>query len=1004
MRRSRIGTRLFHALSLVVIFVLVSQPIAVAARPLPASAPSPLDTLASSGDLYLTNASLASSHSAELAVALDRIQSTPLDKVPEEEITAARQTAWQTAEAAATALGTVDSLADTIELLADGASPALDLAQAASQGLPEETRAYLQSVSGLTEEQVADVETDIHDTVSVRQSIAQNGLPAEYVDQLTQAGFTSAEIDAIANALGSRGLGNTNITTRLAQFRASRDELASARTRALFASIHLLGRQVASRQVQGIQPEEVSQEELQELATDEMRLLIHVAHIDQMWGQDPNLDVGEGDWWFIERYATRMSERLEALILKTHNRALVVDLLIAMQVRTLALSARAGDAAYVKAELDGLAGLLEHQLETVGFVSSQQDTDNLVSTWLVRVSGKPVLREQVWWPVSAGQRERIVQTNQARLSHGKTLNALMLAGQVEEYNENNNRMTLIFAGGLPYGDALAADIAPAVFGILDQVNLENVGDWLYAILTGDTDNPLLLAASAGLSMLPILGLVPDLYSLMADPSTWVKALSLFGIVSGLVEGFTFVTGIAPISLGAAISKGASSVLRGLYHVGQFVASARPVLDGLNLRQAFELACQLVDVAARGIKVSVNTIEEAIAALNNIFKQGMTLWNDFCAFVTRVKIEGLIRLGFDDGAWLVGGVIGRGMKLSDEAIESIKDITNNLSKRGISLSNDAADGLGIFGKELKKSQLDRLIQGVEAYCTSTAKQFSGARFKLSPSALNSSGDCIKGILETAKRQNLNPDTLKKLADQIDCADLGGVLGKGLKESSQAVSNTLDIFETLSLYKWSKESLDAMFRFGKTAGNDEVLRNLLTRMSETEATTINEQIVEIVKRLDWDAPIKALILEPEPVRNGVIEILRKMYGGNYGYFLGWDFQLSRAKHYGGQLASVEQREIIAQTQMAYDLVLLSGEVVEVKFWRATTLNTTETRNLLIKQLTQRVHAGKKVILEFGKTKEKCIETQDIIKLISDLSKEGIEASDVDRAADVFIELIP
>ena len=140
--------------------------------------------------------------------------------------------------------------------------------------------------------------------------------PANVQADLISFGFTQAQIDQISLAVSQRGLSNNGLTTKLDQFRATQDELADTRSGMLVLAVQLLGYQIAIRQANGITPTAITDADMQELAQDELRLLVHAAHLNAMWGSDPSTEVGEGDWWFIEHYAGRASERLQALTIE----------------------------------------------------------------------------------------------------------------------------------------------------------------------------------------------------------------------------------------------------------------------------------------------------------------------------------------------------------------------------------------------------------------------------------------------------------------------------------------------------------------------------------------------------------------------------------------------------------------------------------------------------------------------------------------------------------------
>jgi hypothetical protein len=68
---------------------------------------------------------------------------------------------------------------------------------------------------------------------------------------LQDAGLTGAEIDQVEQTLADYGLAGTTLPDRLAQLRASQEEMSLVRTQALVVSIQLLTQQIFMRQRAG---------------------------------------------------------------------------------------------------------------------------------------------------------------------------------------------------------------------------------------------------------------------------------------------------------------------------------------------------------------------------------------------------------------------------------------------------------------------------------------------------------------------------------------------------------------------------------------------------------------------------------------------------------------------------------------------------------------------------------------------------------------------------------
>jgi hypothetical protein len=683
---------LTQSLWLALVFTLVSQPMLVAAQTLRESDSDPISALTASGDAYITSVSQAALLGAELLAAVDGINAAPVGDLSEEALVQARGKALGMAEQAAIALGSVDDLADSIEAVSPSLPAPIDVGSAAADGLPDETASDLGNVAGLAPDQVEALGAELESLAEARLAIGASGLPSELEDQLRMAGFSDGEIAEVATALGARGLADGSLASSLAQFRATQDELAGVRTRALMLYVQLLGKQIAVRQVHGIAPRPVTDDELKALAQDELRLLIHIAHLDELWGGDPSLDVGEGDWWFVERYAAQAAERLEAVTLDSQNRGLVVELLLIHQMRTLAISARSGDADYVKAELDRLSGLLSLQLGDESFVARERQRTGGLVKLAARIVSLPFFRDKISWPVGYQASDLVVDTSRQRLDQLGVVDLTPLLGLIPELDETNNQMALLFAAGLPFFQQLEADILLAALDVLSVINDENVLVWIEAILTGNTDDPALMVASVLFSLLPVIGVIPDIVTLAVDASIFVKALSLLGIIGSLGDLIGLIPGLQGIGGASFLGDAASAVIKTLFKNAD--TAFRLVLDALRLEDAFDVVLDLVKTVIHFVGGSLGSArDEVIAFLRELFEGGLRFWDNFVAFVRRAGTGLLLELGFDEGSLLVGGILRRGGSFTDNALRAVDNIGDDVAEAGIRLSDEAADGVG-----------------------------------------------------------------------------------------------------------------------------------------------------------------------------------------------------------------------------------------------------------------------------------------------------------------------
>jgi hypothetical protein len=350
--KTRWHRRLYRALLIVLVFTFASQPALVAAAPEEVPLSDIERQLLDAGDVYLTSIGQAYLTGLEVVPVVEAIFDAPIESVSIETIQETRAKLLEMAFESAAALGASGALADAIENLGPDRPPAMDPGE--QVGIPDNMRADLLNHVGYSNDQVNLLESELQGLLADKQAVGSNGLPNEIVSQLQQSGFTDIEIQNLEAAVAERGLARSDFDSQLEQFNAARDELADGRTTALVGYTRMVLRESFARQASGQRPRAVTEDEIEALAQDQLRLLIHAGQLQALWGEDTSLEVGEGHWWFIERYASRAAERAEAIILESQNPALLVDLYLSLHMSTLAATARSGDAAYVKAELDGL--------------------------------------------------------------------------------------------------------------------------------------------------------------------------------------------------------------------------------------------------------------------------------------------------------------------------------------------------------------------------------------------------------------------------------------------------------------------------------------------------------------------------------------------------------------------------------------------------------------------------------------------------------------------------
>ena len=986
---------LSQSLLLALVFMLVTQPALVAAQTLRETDIDPISALTASGDVYLTSVSQAALLGAELLAAIEGINAAPAEDLSEEALIQARGKALAMAEQVAIALGSVDDLADSIEAVSPTLPAPIDVGSTAADGLPDETASDLGDVAGLAPEQVEALGAEFESLAEARLAIGASGLPSELEDQLRLAGFSDGEIAEIANALGARGLADGSLATTLAQFRATQDELAGVRTRALMMYVQLLGKHIAVRQIHGTAARPVTDEELKALAQDELRLLIHIAHLDELWGGDPSLEVGEGDWWFVERYAAQAAERLEAVTLDSQNRGLVVELLLIHQMRTLAISARSGDADYVKVELDRLSELLALQLGDESFVARERGRTGGLVKLAARIVALPFLRDKITWPVGYKPRDLAADVSRQRLDDLGVVDLTPLLGLITELDETNNQMALLFAAGLPFFQQLEADILLAALDVLSVINDENVLVWIEAILTGDTDNPALMVASVLFSLLPVIGVIPDIYTLAVDASIFVKALSLFGIIGSLGDLIGLIPGLQGIGGASFLGDAASAVIKTLFKNAD--EAFRLVLDALRLEDAFDVVIDLAKTVIHFVGDSLgSSADEAYELLKELFEGGVRLWDNFVAFVRRVGTGLLVTMGFDEGTALVGGLLRRGTELGDEAIGVVDDVGDRLASSGARLSDDAEGGLALVANNLDGAttgqSTGRFAEAIGSACG--VAQVGSARVARMVSVASCDPALLDELLSRFSSEWTETQLagFRRLGQTIDGADLGAILAK-YRDAPEAVTRIMGNLSGFPFGGWSATTVDEMIGFVGRHGSSFDFELFLRRVSTSiDQAHFDQQFAGMIARLDTEDGLRVLLSAGnDEIGEGAAQLLRRAthpstpWPSRHGY----NFELLRAQHYyqggAGELAAIEFIEEIGENQFTYDLLLRNGDVIETKYWRENTLLNNMRR--IIDQVRAYTDSGRIVHVEFGATITNPISPETIEVVRTVLIEEGI-----------------
>jgi hypothetical protein len=805
MKTHRLHIILRNAALAALIFILASEPVLVAAKSLQKEPSSKsLELLLNGGDVYLTSMANAAVQGAGLLQQLQVVQDTPLNQLNESYVKGVIQQALDVAEESSIALGAVDDLAEGIESFGGNLPAAMDVTAATDAGLPDEMRADLVA-QGIPSATVEDISGSISTLYLARQSAAAS-LPADLQQNLLRYGFIQSQIDQITAEVGQRGLVNSSLDTKLAQLQAAQDELADTRSGLVVLAVQLLGYQIALRQADGIQPRALTDAELDELAQDELRLLIHAAHLNALWGNDPNAESGEGDWWFIEHYAARAAERLQGVILDTQNRGLATDLFLAYQMQMLAISARSGDAEYARAELDVLAALLAHRLDATAFYQ-QHASPGLPEMALARMATIESLREHVSWPVPTGAVKNARLVSLANMDASGVQNLTLLLGGFDESNETNNTGGLIIAAGLEVFNQLALDISLAALDIIAATTPDNVMLWFEAILTGNTDNPALLTANIILSLIPVIGVLPDIITLVIDSSIFIKALSIFGIIGSVGDLIALIPGLQAGGGASFLGDAVSAVVKALFKQAEYVF--RAVLDGLKLADAFDVVVDLVTTTIKIVGRSLGgSLDEVITSLRNLLSGNTNLWGNFVAFVRRVGADMLLKLGFDEGSALVGRILNHGMDLSDEVLVVVDDVGDKLVKAGVELTDEGSEGVGVLAKTIDPEQVSKFSDKLLAICG--AATYTPSNFKLAKPIFNASSDCVNQVTKIIGELNERAQQgVKKLCNYSGSGELAELTTRHVDDSDK-LKGLFGIIGESKHYYWTPDQLDGLER--------------------------------------------------------------------------------------------------------------------------------------------------------------------------------------------------
>jgi len=814
---------------------MVLLPLGAQAAPQLAVSPAAA-AIVESGELLMTAAPQATGNALELAQRMAYIQQIGLENVTESILIQTRQNALETAQQAARVQGAVGAMVNGINNLGYQSQPAVDMdaemADLNTTGFETEVETALADF-GLTSTQIDALAGAAAGNFNARRS----PLPPDTRTFLADMGLTTAEIDQLEQALADYGLANAGLSTKLAQLQATQQEMSGVRTEALVIYLQLLTQQVFVRQQVGEQPRPMSTAEVEEVVNDQLRLLIHTAYLENLGTADPN--VGEGQWLFVERYSLRVAERLDALILETHNLGLLVDLLVALQLHSTALAALAGDAAYAQAEMDPLADFLAALLG-----------DNGTSGLGYRHATPPF-----WWaealalgsytPASLTEitpDPAAVSTAQAQaMTRVKGLAAPLRfpaaqAGAVDETDETNNQHEVIFA-------TTFADIPP---DLLDQLLYQLQSDpdtvAIWRILVGQPDNPEEVAANVTLSFYPITGILLDFIALRTDPTTWGRAMALIGLTASILTDGGEALGALGLAISPAglfmltVNIGAESLDAGAALLRNVKTFVDPHVFGLivkieDFKAALKLGVEIIDKLARKTFAAVGSWptgsgdELAVAVYNLMKGQLEKVWQPFEALLRHFGnnpqyggLGGLFKRGFGEGGFLAG----MALTYSDEAVTYGDDVVQSMAKIGNELggdvvhglSNEATAGVGKLAKRMPEGRARNLVNQL---CVGGVAHISNHR--------------VQGLASPLQVQTCDLNLLRSVLEKAENWD--SVAGDGFKKVSEAITDDQQLAQLLIDY---------------AANPNDVLRRAFAIIGQSNATWTRSAVEGIFKAED------------------------------------------------------------------------------------------------------------------------------------------------------------
>jgi hypothetical protein len=377
----------------------------------------------------------------------------------------------------------------------------------------------------------------------------------------------------------------------------------------------------------------------------------------------------------------------------------------------------------------------------------------------------------------------------------------------------NNQATMFFQTAPPL-------LPPGVLAILTQVMGGSTPlEFIWEVLTGQSDNWWAIGGNIVLSFAPVAGTVLDLISLFTDPTLWGKAMSLIGLVASIIsDGAEILTAVGvavppalaalPAAVGAeAIDVGAAI----LKNVRRLVSTdVFDIIKNIPFDEALQLGADALGHLAKRAVASVSTWPsgDPIAIFGIIQNVLSSVWDPFVALLKRFdgRLDELFTLGFGDGSFLAGRVLKQGVELSDEVIETLVKIGDDLGKAGVELSDNAVGGLGKLANSLPEGHLQGIVKNL---CPGGVTEIVNYRIRGLASPLRQEVCSInfQKILENVIQwDEVALDGFKKLGGTVDEATLTNFLTKYANDA--VTSNRILTIVGNSTGSWNKIAFDGL----------------------------------------------------------------------------------------------------------------------------------------------------------------------------------------------------